>query len=124
MKRLWWLPNVAALVLVIIFYHQWQHWLAYATGSYNTPGVAHNYNAFSGALSDLGEYSIAAGFFSHTAMLWKAHTCHLHWWCWRAPKYQLGDTPHMLCHVHHPDEQQTAKEALADYVADKETVNA
>src|ERR1700735_1917318 len=38
-----------SVVAIVIWWHPFEHWLAYATGSYNTPGVAHNYNFFSGS---------------------------------------------------------------------------
>src|SRR5260370_17422550 len=101
-RYLWWLPSVIAVALAVVYYHSWQFWLAHATGSYDTPGVAHHYNFFSGFGSDLGEYTIAAGILGHVVVIWRAHTCHAAWWCWRSPRYQLGDSPHMLCHPHHP----------------------
>lgn len=79
-----------------------QHWLAYHTGSLNTPGSPPNYNFWSGFGSDLGEYSIAAGLFGHIGVAWRSHTCHRYWWCWRAPRFELEGTPYMLCRRHHP----------------------
>lgn len=108
-----WSISLACIILAVIFYHQWQHWLAYSTGSYNTPGVAHNYNAFSGSISDIGQYTVATTMAANVIMLWKHHTCPAAWWCWRRPHYQLGDTPHMICGHHHPDHShETAKQAL------------
>lgn len=113
MKRLWALPALAAIALTVVYYAAWQHWLAYATGSYNTPGVAHNYNAFSGSLSDVGELTIAASFLTSAALLWRSHTCHRYWWCWRHPHFTLEGTTYKLCARHHPDDVPTLSEALA-----------
>lgn len=102
----------AAIAATVWFYHQWQHWLAYATGSYNTQGVAHNYNAFSGSLSDIGQYTIATSLVTTSVLLWRAHTCHGHWWCWRHPHYPLEGTPFKLCEKCHPGDVPTVREAI------------
>jgi len=120
--RDWWpLLILAFLFCVFFFYPEWQHWLSHSTGSYNcTPttcpnGVVHNYNAFSGSISDVGEYTIAVGMFSNVAVVWRAHTCHMHWWCWRHAAHVLDGTEYKLCHVHHPDEKHNVKKAVARY---------
>ena len=120
MRKLWWLPSFLLIVAVVVFWHPVEYWIAHETGSYDTPGTAHDYNFFSGFGSDLGEYVIIDSIFSHTAMLWKMHTCHLHWWCWRSGSFQLGSTPYKLCHHHHPDDHPTVQEAVAAYTQVKE----
>jgi hypothetical protein len=102
-KKLWFLPAIVALVLTWYYYAEWQHWISHATGSYDVPGVAHHYNFFSGFGSDLGEYVIATSIFSHVAILWRIHTCHYSWWCWRHPHHDLEGTPFKICGYHHPD---------------------
>lgn len=115
MKRLWWLPGVAAIVVIVLYYSTWRRWIAVHTGSSNGPGVVPNYNFWSGFGSDLGEYILVVTFASHLALLWRTHTCHYAWWCWRHPKHQLGNTGHMLCRIHHPADIPTAKDAVKQY---------
>jgi hypothetical protein len=116
MKNLWFLPVLAAIGLTVFYYHQWQHWLAFETGSYNTPGVAHNYNFTSGFGSDLGEYTIAVGLITNFIILWRAHTCHGTWWCWHHGHYNLEGTPYKLCTKHHPADVPTVKEAITSFI--------
>lgn len=112
MKKIWLLPIPVALALTVFYYHQWQHWLAFATGSYNVNGVAHNYNAFSGSLSDVGQYTIATSLITTSVLLWRKNTCHRYWWCWRHPHHPLEGTPYKLCAKHHPEDVPTVKEAV------------
>lgn len=100
----------------VYYYSVWQHWLSYSTGSYNVPGVAHNYNAFSGSLADIGQYTIATGLFGNIAMAWRTHTCHRYWWCWRSGHHSLSGTPYKLCAKHHPDDVPPVARAVAEYV--------
>jgi hypothetical protein len=116
-KRLWVLPPLAIVALAVLWYRQWQHWLSYATGSYNVQGVAHNYNAFSGSLSDVGELTIVTSVLASSVILWRAHTCHRYWWCWRHGHFPLDGTTYKLCSHHHPDDVPTLSEALADHDA-------
>jgi hypothetical protein len=97
----------------------WIHMLGWDLGA--KYGTIVPYDPWSGSVSDFGLIAAAGAIFTHAVLVWKTHTCHLHWWCWRKPLYQLGDSPHMLCRRHHPDEQQTVKEAVAEY---KETAGA
>jgi hypothetical protein len=108
---------ILVVFLTVWFYHVWQFWLSHATGSYNTPGSPHNYNAFSGSLSDVGEYTIAGGMWGNVVMLWRIHTCHRYWWCWRHGHHQLEGTPYKLCNRHHPDDVPSVEQAVADYKA-------
>lgn len=118
MKRLVVFTIALITALTVYYYETWQHWLAFATGSYNTPGVAHNYNAFSGSLSDVGEITLATSLAASAIILWRAHTCHRYWWCWRHGHYNLDDTPYKLCAKHHPDDVPTVSEAVAAYKED------
>jgi hypothetical protein len=113
MKKIWLLVVAVAIALTVYYYATWQHWLAYATGSYNTQGVAHNYNAFSGSLSDVGQLTLVASLVASTILLWRVHTCHGYWWCWRHGHYNLEGTPYKVCAKHHPDDVPTAKEAMS-----------
>jgi hypothetical protein len=101
--------------LTVLYYRQWQHWLAYATGSYNVQGTPHNYNAFSGSLSDVGQITIATGLMANVIVAWRVHTCHMYWWCWRHGHYSLDGTPYKLCNKHHPDNVPTVAEAVDRY---------
>jgi|HubBroStandDraft_5_1064220.scaffolds.fasta_scaffold00014_57 hypothetical protein len=112
MKRvvLWALLIVFA-VLAAFGYHAWQHWLAYATGSYNCPlngcpgGSAHNYNFFSGFGSDLTEFAIVGGILG----AYHKHNCHDEH-CWRIGKHVVDGTP--WCNRHHNAARDRAKEVL------------
>jgi hypothetical protein len=115
MKRFWFLAPLIVLAIAVMYYHQWQHWLSHGTGSYDTPGVAHHYNFFSGSGSDISELTIAASLASSTVILWRAHTCHRYWWCWRHGNYNLDGTPYKLCSKHHPDDVPSVAEAVAAY---------
>jgi hypothetical protein len=113
MKKVFWLIPVGLIFLTVWYYHQWQHWIAYATGSYNTQGTAHNYNAFSGSFSDVGEVTLLFSVITAFTLIWRSHTCNAKWWCWRHPHHTLDGTPYKFCSVHHPDDVPTVKEALA-----------
>src|SRR5258708_36183697 len=121
----WPIVILALIPVVVFFYPEWQHWLSHATGSYNCPpsgcpgGSAHNYNAFSGSISDIGLYTIGVSGVANLTVVWKAHTCHLHWWCWRTAGYPLEGTDYKLCHVHHPDKKHGVKHAVRQYASNK-----
>jgi hypothetical protein len=100
----------------------WTHMLGWDYGA--RYGHIVPYDPWSGSISDFGLIGAAVALCAHSVLLWKAHTCHRFWWCWRSPKYQLGDSPHMLCAVHHPDEHQSVAEAMAEYTEDKELTSA
>lgn len=115
-KRASWLLILFGVTTLVVTWRMGtQHWLTVHTGSENMPGTAPNYNFWSGFGSDLGEYTIAAGLFGHVGVLWRTHTCHRYWWCWRHPHHQLEGTPYMLCRHHHPDELSTVAEAVQAY---------
>jgi hypothetical protein len=102
----------AAIAYLVIWYSQWQHWLSHGTGSYDTPGVAHHYNFFSGFGSDLGQYTIVTALISNVVVVWRAHTCQRYWWCWRPPAKPLDGTQYKLCALHHPEPVPTVAEAV------------
>jgi hypothetical protein len=114
-KRAFWMLLIAGLVALCVFWSFGvQHWIAWYTGSYNTSGVAHNYNFWSGFGSDLGEYVIATSIFGGAIAAWRVHTCHAVWWCWRRPLHQLGSSPYKVCHVHHPEDVASFQQVMAD----------
>jgi hypothetical protein len=92
---------LAALIAVAVTeYHTWQHWLAFATGSFNVSGVAHNYNFFSGSgsdISELGIFSALAVILYHAC---RRGNCHMHG-CWRIGGYPVGDFK--VCRKHHAE---------------------
>jgi hypothetical protein len=77
--------------------HSILHWLAYMTGSLNTPGAPPNYNFWSGVGSDLGEVTIIAALIT----VYRKHNCHVHR-CWRIAKFTVAGTPYVVCKKHHP----------------------
>jgi hypothetical protein len=91
---------VGGITYIVHTYHTWQHWLAYATGSFNVSGVAHNYNFFSGSGSDISELGI---FSALAVILYHAcrhGNCHMHG-CWRIGGYPVGDFK--VCRKHHAE---------------------
>lgn len=101
-RAFFWTLGTFSLLFLIVFavqyYTTWQHWLAYATGSYNTPGVAHNYNSFSGSLSDVGEITLATAALGILYHILKRNNCHTHG-CWRIGRLPVGD--YRVCKRHH-----------------------
>lgn len=78
------------VALAVVYYHTWQHWLSYATGSYNVPGTPHNYGFFSGSGSDISELGIL---FTLCLLIYHAYrkgNCHTHG-CWRIGSLPNGD---------------------------------
>lgn len=74
--------------------HLIQHWLAYMTGSLNTPGTPPNYNFWSGFGSDLGEVTLLGA----VGGMYYKHNCHSRG-CWRVGKHLVDGTP--WCSRHH-----------------------
>jgi hypothetical protein len=70
------------------------HWLTVHTGSSNEPGVAPNYNFWSGFGSDLGEVALLGA----VGGLWRKHACHTKG-CWRIGRHTVDGTP--WCNKHH-----------------------
>lgn len=107
----------AVMAAAVIFYDQWQHWLAYATGSYNCPktgcpgGVAHNYNFFSGSGSDIGQITLVGSIVALIVTTLRKNNCEVHG-CWRLGRHQTA-AGHVVCRRHHPDDHLTA-EAVAE----------
>jgi hypothetical protein len=83
-------------ILAVHFYHVWQHWLAFATGSYNLPGVAHNYNFLSGSGSDISELGILATLALLLAHAVLRNNCHTKG-CWRVGSLPVGNPPYKVC---------------------------
>jgi hypothetical protein len=92
-------------------YHLIQHWLAYMTGSLNTPGAPPNYNFWSGSGSDLGEITIIAGLIA----VYRKHNCHV-LRCWRLARLPVPGTPYVTCRKHHPHGAPTAEQVVADHL--------
>jgi len=112
---------LALIVAAVIYYHQWQHWLAYATGSYNCPdhgcpaGSPHNYNAFSGALSDVAEITIPVSVLGLMATMLRKNNCEVHG-CWRLGRHGTA-AGHRVCRKHHPDDKLTHADVIAAHAA-------
>lgn len=50
-------------------------------------------------------------------LLWRAHTCNKHWWCWRKPDHPLEGNEHFrFCARHHPDEHMTKHQAIEHHI--------
>lgn len=97
MRRvLGWLAVLAAIAAFTFFYHAIRYWLAYHTGSENTPGSPPNYNFFSGFGSDLQEITLLAGF----AVLYRKVNCHTAG-CWRIGMHHVADGQYVVCRKHH-----------------------
>lgn len=91
---------VIAVALTVQYYGVWQHWIAYAVGAYNVPGVAHNYNAFSGSLSDISELGILVAMATIGYHIFRRGNCHTHG-CWRIGGYPVGT--YKVCKKHHKE---------------------
>lgn len=90
---------IAAVTSLTVFYYpQWQHWISYATGSYNVPGLAHNYNAFSGSLGDVSELGIFIALSTIGYHAYKRNNCHEQH-CWRIGSLPVSN--YRVCKKHH-----------------------
>lgn len=110
MKKLiaWISPPVIIAFLWWYYWHQIEHWIAYATGSYNTNGTAHNYNYNSGFGSIIEPPMITL--LGIGAMFWWHHQCGVrgcYWYAWR--KTDAGDP---ACWRHHPHKGLTHADLL------------
>lgn len=99
-RLLTFLPPAAVIAIVVTWPLGLQHWLAYETGSYNTPGVAHNYNFFSGSGSDIGQITLIGLAVSFMAAWYHKHNCHNEK-CWRIGIHTLADGKYTVCRKHH-----------------------
>jgi hypothetical protein len=83
------------------WWHVFQHWLAYHTGSLNEPGVAPDGAFWGGIASDLGEVTLVGGLVA----VYRKHNCHTRW-CFRLGHHDLTDeasgVTYRLCRRHHP----------------------
>lgn len=95
---------------MLTWHHGLEHWLAFHTGSLNTPGTPPNYNFWSGFGSDFGEYVIIAALLAHFQTFWVTHTCRARWWCWRPGTHKVEGFDYRYCHVHHPDDIPSARQ--------------
>ena len=68
------------------WWHPFQHWLAYMSGSMNTSGAPPNYNFWSGFGSDLGELTLIGTCLA----VFKRHNCQLRG-CWRIGRHEFQD---------------------------------
>ncbi len=63
-------------------------------------------------------YDFLSGFFGGSAfltatlVLWRAHTCHRFWWCWRHPFFQVEGSPYKLCRRHYPKDTPSVAEVV------------
>jgi|ERR1700722_15175775 len=92
-------------------YHPVQHWLAYATGSYNVPSVPHNYGFFSGSGSDISEITLFLAVFSLFLHAYRVHNCEVTG-CWRVGRHDTA-AGHTVCRKHHPDSHLSVEAVLA-----------
>ena len=78
-------------VASVYFYHTWQHWLAYETGSQNNSSTPPNYNYWSGFGSVFPwEIGFVAGIWTGVYQRSKRANCHTHG-CWRLGSLPAGD---------------------------------
>ena len=90
---------IVSAVLLIVFYHDYQHWVALHTGSLNTDGTPPNYNYWSGFGSVFPwEVGFFAGVWAGVLQRSRRATCHQHG-CWRAGNYPVGS--YRVCKKHH-----------------------
>lgn len=82
---------VAVCAALAAWYHDWQSWAAYETGSRNTAGTPPNYNYWSGFGSVFPwGMGIVAGLWTRVYQNARARNCHTHG-CWRIGNYPSGD---------------------------------
>ena len=94
---------VAAVAAGVQFYHPVQHWLAYETGSYNTPGTPHNSDYWMGFGAvfpwELGLFvSMGAFLVAH----YRLNNCHVDR-CLRLARYPAASGHFKVCRKHHPE---------------------
>jgi hypothetical protein len=105
---------ILGVPLLVVRREQVWWWIEIHTGTVNEVGPY--YGFWSGFGSDLGEYGLLTSMFTSSALLWRHHTCHRHWWCWRHPLFALHGSPYLVCANHHPDDQLTAGQAVEQHV--------
>ena len=101
---------LASGVLAAAWYawHPVVHWIAYATGSYNTSASPHNYNYNSGFGSIIEPPLITLA--GVVALFWWHHQCHVGGCFWYARRVTAaGDR---ACWKHHPENQLSASGML------------
>lgn len=94
---------VAFLFVTVQYYHGWQHWAAYETGSLNTPGTPPNYNYFSGFGSVFPwELGIVVSIWIWIAAHYRLNNCHVDR-CPRMGRYPVAGGHYKTCRRHHPE---------------------
>ena len=94
-------PVGVVLLVIGALLHQ-GHFLHLIGVEPRSPSTA--YNFWSGFGSDLGEYAIAVGLFSHLIGFYRLHNCREHR-CWKPGFHVYHDEhgqPHPACAQHHP----------------------
>lgn len=87
------------------------NWIGHFFGIDN-PGSSPFYNFWSGAGSDIGEIVIIGAIY---AWIRRAN-CGVKG-CWRIGLRKVPGTEHIVCHRHHPLQQPTYEQVLADHRA-------
>jgi hypothetical protein len=99
--------------------HHVGNWLFWFFG---VSGVGSHYGFWSGAGSDLGEYTIAIGIFLALTHAVLAHNCEVHH-CWRIGRHKTLAN-HCVCRKHHPDIGDKAPTATCVAVEHERAKNA
>ena len=94
---------IAVIVVTFQYYHSWQPWTAYETGSLNTSGTPPNYNYWSGFGSvfpwELGIFvSVWIWMLSH----YRINNCHVTR-CPRLGRFPAAGGNFKVCQKHHPE---------------------
>lgn len=118
-----WLPwlSIAAglcLALGVWWDHGLQGWLVVQTGT-NCGSSGPHYCYWSGFGSVMPwSLFVFSPLVAGVLLVWRSHTCHYRWWCWRRPLHPLTDNEHiLLCPHHHPDKEPVSvDDALAHHV--------
>jgi hypothetical protein len=102
-RRFW--PLLLAVIVIlgsaalVYWFHTWQSWAAYETGSRNTPGTPPNYNYWSGFGSVFPwSFGVITGILGLLYQHARKANCHTHG-CWRVGSYPAGD--YTVCKKHH-----------------------
>jgi len=90
-----------AVVLLIVFYGDWQHWMAIHTGS-ATGQESNGYYAYWSGFGSVFPWSmgILAAILNNGYQAAKRNNCHTHK-CWRIGSYPAGD--YKVCKKHHAE---------------------
>lgn len=94
--------------------HAVANWLYFFFG---VSGTGSHYGFWSGAGSDLGEYTVAVGIFLTLAHAVRSKNCEVHR-CWRLGAHVTAAN-HRVCRRHHPDGPPTAEQVAEAHEAAK-----